>query len=155
MNLQPPFFAGIPCSQESLLDGFRAYVNTTFYADGCSSVECPSDENFDEAVRIAKQADEVIVVAGLDLSQETEDHDRVSLLLPGKQMALVSALTNVSQKPLILVLMGGGPLDISFAQNDPRIACIVWIGYPGEAGPKALAQIIFGDHNPGLHNLKA
>lgn len=130
-------------------------MNTAFYAVGCSSVECASDDSFDEAVRIAEEADYVILVAGLDLSQETEDHDRVSLLLPGKQMALVSAVTNVSQKPLILVLTGGGPLDISFAQHDPQIASIIWIGYPGEAGPKALAQIIFGDHNPGLNNLKA
>uniref|UniRef100_A0A7N0TDX3 Fibronectin type III-like domain-containing protein n=1 Tax=Kalanchoe fedtschenkoi TaxID=63787 RepID=A0A7N0TDX3_KALFE len=64
-------------------------------------------------------------------------------------MALVSAVAESSHKPLILVLTGGGPLDVSFAQHDPRIASILWIGYPGEAGPKALAQIIFGDHNPG------
>ncbi|CAM8900993.1 unnamed protein product [Rhodiola kirilowii] len=141
-------YSGIPCNPQSLLDGFEAYVNKTFYATGCSSVACPSDDKFDEAIHIAEEVEYVIVVAGLDLSQETEDHDRVSLLLPGKQMALISAVSEASQKPLILVLTGGGPIDVSFAQHDPRIASILWIGYPGEAGPKALAQIIFGDHNP-------
>ncbi|CAM8946891.1 unnamed protein product [Rhodiola kirilowii] len=142
-------YSGIPCNPQSLFDGFEAYVNKTFYATGCSSVACPSDDKFDEAIHIAEEVEYVIVVAGLDLSQETEDHDRVSLLLPGKQMALISAVAEASQKPLILVLTGGGPIDVSFAQHDPRIASILWIGYPGEAGPKALAQIIFGDHNPG------
>lgn len=112
---------------------------------------CASDNGFDEAILVAKKADFVIVVAGLDLSQETEDLDRVSLLLPGKQMDLVSSVASVSKKPIILVLIGGGPLDISFAKKDSRVAGILWIGYPGEAGGKALAEVIFGDFNPGLY----
>lgn len=89
------------------------------------------------------------------MSQETEDLDRVSLLLPGKQMALVSSIAASSKKPVILVLTGGGPLDVSFAENDPRVASILWIGYPGETGGRALAEIVFGDFNPGtVHNHK-
>lgn len=65
-------------------------------------------------------------------------------------MDLVSSIAAASKNPIILVLTGGGPLDVSFAQNDPRIASILWIGYPGEAGGKALAEVIFGDINPGL-----
>lgn len=106
-----------------------------------------------EAVSIAKEADFVIIVAGLDLSQETEDRDRYSLLLPGFQKALVTTIAAVSEKPLVLVLTGGGPLDVSFAEGDPRIASILWIGYPGEAGGKALAEVIFGDYNPGWYKL--
>ena len=86
------------------------------------------------------------------MSQETEDHDRYSLLLPGYQMALVTTVAAMSQKPLVLVLTGGGPLDVSFSEQDPRIASILWIGYPGEAGGKALAEVIFGDYNPGWCN---
>lgn len=92
-----------------------------------------------------------MIVVGLDASQEREDHDRVSLLLPGKQMALVSSVAAASNKPVILVLAGGGPLDVSFAEKDPRIASILWIGYPGEAGGRALAEIIFGDFNPSRY----
>lgn len=89
------------------------------------------------------------MVAGLDLTQETEDRDRVSLLLPGQQMSLVTSVARTSKRPVILVLTGGGPLDVSFAEADSQISSILWIGYPGEAGARALAEIIFGDFNPG------
>ncbi|PSS30636.1 Beta-D-xylosidase [Actinidia chinensis var. chinensis] len=143
-------YTGVPCNPKSLLDAFPTYGKKTSYAAGClDGVPCTSNAGFIEAVSIAKEADFVIVVVGLDLSQETEDHDRYSLLLPGYQMALVTTIAAVTQKPLVLVLTGGGPLDVSFAEGDPRIASILWIGYPGEAGGKALAEVIFGDYNPG------
>ncbi|OMP01678.1 hypothetical protein COLO4_11676 [Corchorus olitorius] len=142
-------YTGVPCDPKSLFEGLKGYANQALYASGCSDVPCESDAGFDEAILIAKKADFVIVIAGLDLSQETEDHDRVSLLLPGKQMDLVSSVAAASKRPIILVLTGGGPLDVSFAEQDPNIASILWIGYPGEAGGKALAQVIFGDFNPG------
>ena len=91
----------------------------------------------------------MVVVAGLDETQEREDLDRVSLLLPGKQQDLVNAVAAASKRPIVLVLMGGGPLDVSSAKIDPRIASILWIGYPGEAGGWALAEVLFGKFNPG------
>lgn len=103
------------------------------------------------AIDIAKQADFVVIVAGLDTTLETEDLDRVSLLLPGKQMDLVSRVAAASKRPVILVLTGGGPLDVSFAESNQLITSILWIGYPGEAGGKALAEIIFGEFNPGMY----
>lgn len=50
------------------------------------------------------------MVVGLDLSQETEGHDRVSLNLPGEQQNLVSEITRASKGPVVLVLMSGGPV---------------------------------------------
>ncbi|XWS41692.1 hypothetical protein CRYUN_Cryun17cG0104500 [Craigia yunnanensis] len=142
-------YTGVPCDPKSLFEGLQGYVKQASYASGCSDVPCDSDAGFNEAILTAKKADFVIVIAGLDLSQETEDHDRVSLLLPGKQMALVSSVAAASERPIVLVLTGGGPLDVSFAEGDPNIASILWVGYPGEAGGKALAEVIFGDFNPG------
>lgn len=142
-------YTGVPCNPKSLFEELQAYVKKTSYAAGCMDVPCNSNAGFDEAVLIAKKTEYVIVVAGLDLSQETEDHDRVSLLLPGKQRDLISSIAAANTRPLVLVLTGGGPVDVSFAERDPRIASIIWIGYPGEAGGKALAEVIFGDFNPG------
>ncbi|KAF6147375.1 hypothetical protein GIB67_003273 [Kingdonia uniflora] len=142
-------YSGIPCYPKSFFEGFQDHVETTTYIDGCIDVSCGSTENFSEAVHIAREADVVVVVAGLDLSQETEDRDRVSLLLPGKQMDLISAVALASKRPLVLILVGGGPIDISFAKQNPQIASILWVGYPGEAGGDALADIIFGKFNPG------
>lgn len=142
-------YTGVPCSPKSLFEGLKDYIKKTSYAPGCFDVRCDSDAGFIEAIHTAKEADFVIVVAGLDLTQETEDLDRISLLLPGQQTALVSSVAAASKRPVILVLTGGGPIDVSFAKADPRISSIVWIGYPGEAGAEALADIIFGDFNPG------
>ncbi|KAK6923880.1 Fibronectin type III-like domain [Dillenia turbinata] len=142
-------YTGFPCKPKSLFEGFAAHVKRARFAAGCPDVACDSDDGFDEAIEIARASDYVIVVSGLDLSQEREDHDRVSLFLPGKQMELVSSVSASSKSPIILVLTGGGPLDVSFAQKDPRIASILWVGYPGEAGAKALAEVIFGYYNPG------
>lgn len=49
----------------------------------------------------------------------------------------------------MLVIMSGGPVDVSFAIKDRKISSILWVGYPGEAGGQALAEVIFGDYNPG------
>lgn len=142
-------YSGVPCKAKNYVEGLRKYVKKTSYVGGCLDVACESNSTFNEALLMAETSDYVILILGLDLTQETEDKDRVSLLLPGKQMELISLVAAVSKRPLILVLTGGGPLDVSFAKGDPRIAGILWVGYPGEAGGKALAQVMFGDYNPG------
>jgi hypothetical protein len=87
---------------------------------------------------------------GLDQSIEAETVDRTGLLLPGHQQDLVSKVAAASKGPTILVLMSGGPVDITFAKNDPKVAGILWAGYPGQAGGAAIADILFGTANPGL-----
>ncbi|KAL7141591.1 hypothetical protein ABFS83_08G063600 [Erythranthe nasuta] len=142
-------YVGVPCNPISILEGVKEYVNTVYHAVGCQDVSCNWKADFAEAVAVAEKADHVIFVAGLDLSQETEDLDRNTLLLPGYQMELVLAVAAVCKKPLILVLTGGGPVDVSFAVGDPRVGGVIWIGYPGETGGTALSEIIFGQYNPG------
>ncbi|KAL0389700.1 UNVERIFIED_CONTAM: putative beta-D-xylosidase [Sesamum calycinum] len=63
---------------------------------------------------------------------EAEFRDRAGLMLPGRQQELISKVSAASKGPTILVLMSGGPIDISFAKNDPRIAAILWVGYPAK-----------------------
>lgn len=142
-------YTGFSCNPKSILEELRNYVRETSFAVGCADVACNSTALLPEALCIARSAEYVIIVAGLDLSQETEDLDRYSLLLPGYQKGLINYVAAVSRKPVILVLIGGGPIDVSFAEGDPRIASILWIGYPGETGGKALSEILFGDYNPG------
>ncbi|XP_042457099.1 probable beta-D-xylosidase 6 [Zingiber officinale] len=142
-------YTGIPCNPTSILEGIRSYVPRATFAAGCIDVPCQTMDGFDEAFAIAKDAEIVVVVAGLNLTEETEDLDRYSLLLPGKQMELIRAIGNISKKPLILVLTGGGPIDVSFAKEDPLVSSILWLGYPGEVGGQALAEVLFGDVNPG------
>ncbi|KAJ8771606.1 hypothetical protein K2173_026783 [Erythroxylum novogranatense] len=141
-------YAGPPCKTITPLLGLKNYVKNIRYHPGCTTVAC-SSASIDEAVTIAKGADQVVLVMGLDLTQEREDFDRVNLTLPGEQQKLVKSVARTAKKPVVLVLLCGGPVDVSFAKDDPKIGSILWAGYPGEAGGLALAEIIFGDHNPG------
>jgi len=85
---------------------------------------------------------------GLSQDQEKEGLDRTSLLLPGKQQSLITAVASAAKRPVILVLLTGGPVDVTFAQSNPKIGAILWAGYPGQAGGLAIARVLFGDHNP-------
>ncbi|KAL6493164.1 hypothetical protein OROGR_032923 [Orobanche gracilis] len=141
-------YEGPPCKSLEIDRALQGYVKNILYHEGCNAVNCTSAA-IGDAVETAKQADHVVLVMGLDQSEEREDHDRVDLTLPGQQESLIKAVAAASKKPVVLVLVCGGPVDVSFAKDDPKIGSILWAGYPGEAGGIALAEVIFGVHNPG------
>ncbi|XP_061345919.1 probable beta-D-xylosidase 7 [Gastrolobium bilobum] len=142
-------YAGPPCKYVTILQGFQHYVKNTVYHPGCDGgPKCPSAQ-INQAVEVAKKVDYVVLIMGLDQSEEREERDRIHLDLPGKQQELINSVAKASKRPVILVLLCGGPVDISSAKYDNQIGGILWAGYPGEQGSIALAQIIFGDHNPG------
>ncbi|XP_058761503.1 probable beta-D-xylosidase 7 [Vicia villosa] len=142
-------YAGPPCKYITILQGFRHYVKDAVFHPGCDGGPKCASAQIDQAVEVAKKVDYVILVMGLDQSEEREERDRVHLDLPGKQLELINSVAKASKRPVILVLLCGGPIDISSAKYNDKIGGIIWAGYPGELGGIALAQIIFGDHNPG------
>lgn len=142
-------YAGPPCKSITILQGFQHYVKNAVFHPGCDGGPKCASAPIDKAVKVAKNADYVVLVMGLDQSVEREERDRVHLDLPGKQLELINSVAKASKRPVILVLLCGGPIDISSAKNNDKIGGIIWAGYPGELGGIALAQIIFGDHNPG------
>lgn len=119
----------------------------TIYASGCPDVQCTSAQ-LDDAKKAASSADATVLVVGASLAIEAEGLDRVNILLPGQQQLLVTEVANVSKGPVVLVIMSGGGMDVSFAKNNDKITSILWVGYPGEAGGAAIADVIFGFHNP-------
>ncbi|MCE5165934.1 hypothetical protein HAX54_013251 [Datura stramonium] len=141
-------YEGYPCKNVTLLQGLQGYVENTMYHPGCNFVNCTSAA-IDEVVDMAKKVDYVVLVMGLDQTIEKEKLDRKELGLPGLQESLVTAIAQAASKPVILVLMCGGPVDVSFARDNQNIGGILWVGYPGEGGAAALAEILFGEHNPG------
>ncbi|RZC49289.1 hypothetical protein C5167_017721 [Papaver somniferum] len=147
-TLQGNYF-GPPCKTITPFEALKGYVRDTFYHPGCGSVACNSSVSIDQAVKLAKSVDNVIMVMGLDQTEEQEELDRIDLLLPGQQRALITSVAKAAKRPIVLVILSGGPVDIAFAKRDRKIGSIIWAGYPGEAGGAALAQIILGDHNPG------
>ncbi|KAJ4968990.1 hypothetical protein NE237_015691 [Protea cynaroides] len=141
-------YAGVPCGYTTPMQGIGRYA-MTIHQPGCSDVACDDNRLFGAAVDAARQADATVLVMGLDQTIEAEFKDRAGLLLPGLQQELVSSVALASRGPTVLVLMSGGPIDVAFAKDDPRISAILWVGYPGQAGGTAIADVLFGTTNPG------
>ncbi|MFL5743890.1 MAG: glycoside hydrolase family 3 N-terminal domain-containing protein [Niastella sp.] len=100
----------------------------------------------DSAVQIAKQAQMAVVVLGGNTRTAGESKSRTSLDLPGHQLELIKAI-KATGKPVVVVLIGTQPMSINWI--DKYIDGIVYAGYPGVKGGIAIADVLFGDYNPG------
>jgi xylan 1,4-beta-xylosidase len=151
--------------------GLGKYVNTA-YAQGCD-VACASDAGFagansllpfavvltlvrsfflcvpPDAASVAASADAVVLVVGIDQTVESEGHDRTAITLPGLQNQLIQAIVGNATGPVVVVIMAGGPLDVSVPKNLPGVHAMLWCGYPGQSGGQAIADVIFGTYPPG------
>ena len=159
-------FVGKPEEAISVLQGIKNKVpqaNVTFVRGAeikrpyPSPVEGPQkpipdqspeqlQQQTDAAVNAAKSADAVVFVAGERQNMSGEAASRSSLQLPGAQQQVLEAVTAVG-KPVALVLLNGRPLDIRWA-ND-HVPAILEAWYPGSEGGNAVADVLFGDTNPG------
>src|ERR1700749_2651370 len=102
-----------------------------------------------EAVEAAKNSDAVVVVLG-DSSSKTvgASGSRTSLDLPGRQSELVQAVYDEG-KPVVVVLITGRPLSINWVNK--YVPGIIEAWFPGAQGGAAIADVLFGDYNPGGH----
>ncbi|WP_289027848.1 beta-glucosidase BglX [uncultured Paraglaciecola sp.] len=99
----------------------------------------------DEALKIAKESDVVVMVLGEDQRMSGEASSRTELSLPGNQQVLMEALHSLN-KPLILVVMSGRPNDLRWA--DSNVDAILHAWYPGTMGGQAVADVLLGKYNP-------
>lgn len=137
----------------SVLDAVRAKVSPhtqVLYAKGCD-VQGASTEGFAEAVEAARSAQVAIVVVG-DKAGLTDDctsgeaRDRADLSLPGVQSQLVKAIYDTGT-PIVLVLVNGRPVSLGWIAE--RVPAILEAWFPSEEGANAIADVVFGDVNPG------
>ena len=139
---------GNPKDVVTVLDGVKSRVSpetTVCYAKGCE-IEGASTEGFENAVRTAKESDVAIVVVGETREMSGEAASRSSLDLPGVQEELVKAIYETGV-PLVEVLLNGRPLSISWSAE--HVPAILEAWFPGIQGGYALADVIFGNYNPG------
>lgn len=116
----------------------------------------PGGPTEQEAVDAAKQADAIVLIAGLSPRLEGEEMkvavpgfeggDRTRLDLPEIQERLIQKIAALG-KPTVLVLLNGSAVAINWARD--HVPAIVEAWYPGEEGGTALADVLFGDANPG------
>jgi beta-glucosidase len=105
-----------------------------------------SDAAFAEAVAAAKEADVAVLVLGESANMSGEAASRASLDLPGRQEELLEAVVALG-KPVVLVLVNGRPLTIPWAAE--HVPAILEAWQPGTEGGHAIADVLFGDVNPG------
>lgn len=120
------------------------------YSKGCDNLD-NSRSGFDEAIATASQADVVVLVlgdrSGMTLDSTTgETRDSVDLRLPGVQEELAKAILAIG-KPIVAVLINGRPFAIPWLDEGANAILEAWL--PGEEGGNAIADILFGDVNPG------
>ena len=132
----------------TLLAGIKAKVSretNTTYAKGCDFAG-NSIDGFDEAVRIARAADVAIVAVGESADMSGEAASRASLDLPGRQLDLLKAIV-ATGKPTVVVLMNGRPLTINWVAEHSTAILETW--FAGVQAGNAIADVLFGDVNPG------
>jgi beta-glucosidase len=130
------------------LAGIKAKVSAQTkvgYAKGCD-VLGESTAGFQEAVDLAKASDVAIVFVGEIHEMVGEAASRVTLDLPGRQMELVQAI-HATGKPVVVVLVNGRPLSVGWIVNNAPAILESWMG--GTESGNAIADILFGDVNPG------
>jgi beta-glucosidase len=159
-------YNGTPSHPITILDGLRSAVRPETqisYALGCPLALRTNAEaaeiagQLKEAVAAAKNADVIIYVGGISPSLEGEEFhnkpqfvgflggDRTLIELPAVQQDLLKALSALG-KPIVFVDCSGSAIAMPWEKK--HVAAIVQAWYPGEAGGRAVADVLFGDVNP-------
>jgi beta-glucosidase len=138
---------GDPADAVSLLRGIREAVDPKtkiLYEKGCD-IDTNDRSGFAKAITAAKRADVVILAVGESAVMSGEAHSRSDIGLPGLQPELVKEIYNTG-KPVILVLMNGRPLAISWEAG--HIPAILETWQAGTEAGHSIADVLFGDYNP-------
>jgi len=111
---------------------------------GCS-VAGNDTSGIARAVSAAGEADAVVLFLGLDKSIENEGTDRATLELPGVQSRMALAVARASAKPVVVVLVNGGPLAVRELKESGKVGAIVEAFFPGQYAAEAIMQLILGE----------
>lgn len=156
-------YAGVPSGTVTPLEAIAAAVSKNtrvWYTNGCNHTGTQLDGlrrsgNVSEAVSMAQRADVVVMCLGLSVEIEGEQGDignsavggdKADLELTGLQHLILEEVTALG-KPVVLVLIAGSPVNLSWAHENVNAILDAW--YPGARGGVAIADALFGDCNPG------
>jgi len=117
------------------------------YQKGCA-INSWDTTGFADAIYKAATSEVVIFVGGLDYTQEGETTDRLggSVELPGLQQILINYLASVNPNIIVVIESGG---IVSLSQCLSNIKGLIYGFYPGQEQGRAIADVLFGDYNPG------
>lgn len=156
-------YEGTAARYITVLEGIQDYVGDdvrVLTSEGCHLCKpkvtdlANGRDRFSEVEEVCALSDVVVCVMGLDSGLEGEEGDqgnqyasgdKPNLLLPGLQPKILE-LAVASGKPVVLVILAGSALDLSWA--DENIPAVLEGWYPGAEGGKAIAELLFGEGNP-------
>ena len=138
---------GKPEDSVTILEGIQQKIGAgkVHFEKGCD-LTCESDADFGKAVDAAKNSDFTIIVAGEIRDISGEAASRSNIDLPGRQLDLVRAI-HATGKPYAVVLKNGRPLTINWLADNAPAILETW--HAGTMGGPAVADVLFGDANPG------
>jgi beta-glucosidase len=132
------------------LEGIKNKVSAgteVLYAQGCDVLEAPDKEkSFAEAAAAAKKSDVAVLYVGINHLLEREGLDRTYIDLPPVQEELIKRVYEANPRTVV-VLMNGGPVAVKWAKEN--VPAVLDMFYAGEEGGNAIADVLFGDCNPG------
>lgn len=137
-------YAELGCVQTPV-DALKLKTDRVLYARGCNMNDT-STAGFADALAAVKQADAVVLFLGIDTTIEREAADRETIELPAVQLQLLKSVRRLG-KPTVVVLFNGGV--IGAEEIVLHTDSLVEAFYPGVYGAQAVADVLFGDHNPG------
>lgn len=116
------------------------------FARGYKEITHEPDEALEkEAVSAAANADVIVFFGGLTELFESEGYDRENLNMPQNQLQLIDKLCDAG-KPVVVVLFGGSPMELPFAD---KVSAILNMFLPGQTGGEACRRILYGEAEPG------
>ena len=102
--------------------------------------------DFTELASQVSDADAIIIIGGISARMEGEGGDKQDIELPKVQQKLVKAMHQTG-RPVIFANCSGSA--IAFGSVEGQYDALLQAWYPGQGGAKALAEVLFGDYNPG------
>ena len=140
-------YYGHPCTTSTPLTALSAMPGMNVTAVKGVDVNTTDKSDMAAAIDAAKAADVIIYVGGINATIEGEGNDRNTIDLPGLQLPLIQALEALG-KPLVVILMNGGGVDVSYLRDSDNTNAILWAGYPSQSGGDALVDVLFGRYSP-------
>lgn len=143
-------YSGSASAPTTPLDGITAAVDgygvEVGYAAGSGILTSSDTTMLEEATAVAADADVAVLVLGTDQTVADEGTDRSDIVLPAVQEELLQAV-RAANPNTVLVLVTGMPLAITWA--DENVGAILNAGYAGQSAGEAIADVLFGEVNPG------
>ena len=102
--------------------------------------------DFTDLARELREVDAIIIIGGITAQMEGEGGDKADIELPRVQQRLVRAM-HATGRPVVFVNCSGSA--IAFASVDDQIDALLQAWYPGQGGAQAVADVLFGNYNPG------